>query len=97
MLLQTAAPVAGIAADKEELSFEEDYTEKSLADPIEPVNRFMFQFNDKLYFYLLKPVAQGYSFILRGDMKQARKILAEARAMAPGNPIIEGNWQLATG
>ena len=40
---------------------------------------------------------QGYSFILRGDMKQARKILAEARAMAPGNPIIEGNWQLATG
>jgi phospholipid-binding lipoprotein MlaA len=29
-------------------------------DPIEPVNRVFFWFNDKLYFYLLKPVARGY-------------------------------------
>ncbi|MEZ0328809.1 MAG: VacJ family lipoprotein [Dissulfuribacterales bacterium] len=64
ILLQTVSPVKGAAVEQEKLSFDEDYTEKSLADPIEPVNRFMFQFNDKFYFYLLKPVAQGYSFIL---------------------------------
>jgi phospholipid-binding lipoprotein MlaA len=29
-------------------------------DPIEPVNRVFFWVNDKLYFYLLKPVARGY-------------------------------------
>jgi phospholipid-binding lipoprotein MlaA len=31
-----------------------------VADPLEPVNRALFQFNDKLYFWLLKPVATGY-------------------------------------
>lgn len=33
-------------------------------DPIEGWNRAMFTFNDKLYFWALKPVAQGYSFVL---------------------------------
>lgn len=34
------------------------------ADPIEGWNRAMFTFNDKLYFWALKPVAQGYSFVI---------------------------------
>jgi phospholipid-binding lipoprotein MlaA len=33
----------------------------TIADPIEPFNRAMFQFNDKLFFWVLKPVAQGYN------------------------------------
>lgn len=37
---------------------------KTIADPIEPINRAFFHFNDKLYFWLLKPVARGYGFIL---------------------------------
>jgi phospholipid-binding lipoprotein MlaA len=32
-------------------------------DPIEPFNRGMFWFNDKLYFYLMKPIARGYRWI----------------------------------
>lgn len=32
-------------------------------DPLELFNRPMFIFNDKMYFWLLKPVAQGYKFI----------------------------------
>lgn len=32
-------------------------------DPIEGFNRAMFIFNDKMYFWFLKPVAQGYKFI----------------------------------
>lgn len=35
-----------------------------IADPLEPVNRVMHQFNDKLYFWALKPVAQGYKLIV---------------------------------
>jgi phospholipid-binding lipoprotein MlaA len=31
-----------------------------IADPLEPFNRAMYHFNDKLYFWVLKPVAQGY-------------------------------------
>jgi phospholipid-binding lipoprotein MlaA len=35
-----------------------------IADPIEPFNRAMYHFNDKLYFWFLKPVAQGYGKIV---------------------------------
>jgi phospholipid-binding lipoprotein MlaA len=31
-----------------------------LADPLEPVNRLFFHVNDRLYFWVLKPVASGY-------------------------------------
>jgi len=36
----------------------------ALADPIEPFNRAMYQFNDKLYFWVLKPVATGYTKVV---------------------------------
>lgn len=45
-------------------SFDEVPQETSIYDPIEPFNRVMFQFNDKLYFVVLKPVARGYSFLV---------------------------------
>jgi len=37
---------------------------KYVADPLEPLNRFFFAFNDKLYFWLLKPVSVGYSQVV---------------------------------
>lgn len=40
-----------------------------IEDPLEPVNRIVFQFNDKLYFWLLKPVARGYSAVLPEDVR----------------------------
>ncbi|MEI7639194.1 MAG: VacJ family lipoprotein [Syntrophus sp. (in: bacteria)] len=36
----------------------------AIADPLEPFNRAMYHFNDKLYFWVLKPVAQGYSKVV---------------------------------
>lgn len=35
-----------------------------IADPLEPFNRAMYRFNDKLYLWVLKPVAQGYSKVV---------------------------------
>jgi len=35
-----------------------------VSDPLAPWNRAMFQFNDKLYFWLLKPVSQGYRAVV---------------------------------
>jgi phospholipid-binding lipoprotein MlaA len=40
-------------------------------DPLEPWNRLMFNFNDKLYFWLLKPAAQGYSYLFPEDIRIA--------------------------
>jgi phospholipid-binding lipoprotein MlaA len=43
-------------------TFKEERVE--IADPLEPFNRAMHQFNDKLYFWALKPVAQGYKKVI---------------------------------
>jgi phospholipid-binding lipoprotein MlaA len=43
-------------------TFKEEKVE--IADPLEPFNRAMHQFNDKLYFWALKPVAQGYKMVV---------------------------------
>jgi phospholipid-binding lipoprotein MlaA len=41
-----------------------DEAKGEIADPLEPFNRAMYHFNDKLYFWLLKPVAQGYGKVV---------------------------------
>jgi phospholipid-binding lipoprotein MlaA len=41
--------------------FEE--AEESIPDPLRPWNRAIFYFNDKFYFWALKPVAQGYKVV----------------------------------
>ncbi|HUL23247.1 MAG TPA: MlaA family lipoprotein [Thermodesulfobacteriota bacterium] len=40
---------------------------ETIADPIEPVNRAFFNFNDKLYFWVFKPVATGYKAVIPED------------------------------
>ncbi len=40
---------------------------ESIADPMEPVNRAFFHFNDKLYFWVFKPVATGYKTVIPED------------------------------
>jgi len=49
------------------LDYVEEEGEKKkagIADPLEPFNRAMYHFNDKLYFWVLKPVAQGYKKVV---------------------------------
>ena len=44
----------------EELFGDEEQEEVLIADPLEPYNRAVFWFNDKLYFDLIKPVARAW-------------------------------------
>lgn len=39
-------------------------------DPLEPVNRAVYIFNDKLDRYVLKPVAKGYRAVLPGSVRK---------------------------
>ncbi len=55
---EKAPPEEPLAADEE---FEEEII---TPDPLEPWNRLMFQFNDKLYFWVLKPAAKGYNAVV---------------------------------
>lgn len=38
-------------------------------DPLESVNRLFFAFNDKLYFWVLKPTARAYSYFVAEDVR----------------------------
>jgi phospholipid-binding lipoprotein MlaA len=42
----------------------EEAESPTIADPLAPMNKVMFQFNDKLYFWGIKPVTQVYSHIV---------------------------------
>ncbi|MGA7103755.1 MAG: VacJ family lipoprotein [Candidatus Deferrimicrobiaceae bacterium] len=75
-----AAPETGIAgggaaasASTETGSGEDPFREKALPlflpDPLEPVNRALFVFNDKAYFWVMKPVAQGYRAVVPEVMR----------------------------
>lgn len=59
------AAEAALFADDEAWDQEEYF----VADPLESVNRLFFQFNDKLYFWCLKPVSQVYGKILPQDIR----------------------------
>jgi phospholipid-binding lipoprotein MlaA len=47
----------------------EEEEEIQIADPLYVWNKGMYYFNDKFYFWLLKPVAQGYSAVVPEDMR----------------------------
>ena len=74
-----AKPEKGTARTSQQ-DWTEEYTEEAkeeqapaIADPIEPFNRAMFEFNDKLYFWLLKPVAQGYKAVVPEEARVSVK------------------------
>jgi phospholipid-binding lipoprotein MlaA len=62
-------PVVGGESAQDEEFFEDDlafFDEEpplTVHDPIEPINRAFFWLNDKLYFYLFKPVAKGFRVV----------------------------------
>lgn len=48
---------------------EEPAPQARVADPIEPFNRAMFVFNDKAYYWVVKPVAKGYNYVVNEDIR----------------------------
>lgn len=62
---------------------EESEEIEEINDPLQPFNRAMFKFNDKLYYWVLKPVARGYGFIIpRRARVSVRKFFLNA-----GTPV----------
>ncbi len=59
----TSTAVEAPDYDSDEYGDEEE-SELSVADPLQPWNTVWYHFNDKLYFWLLKPVAQGYKAVV---------------------------------
>ena len=47
----------------------EEKEEAYIADPLAPWNKAMYHVNDKFYYWLLKPVTQGYSAVVPEGMR----------------------------
>ena len=60
-----------VPAESPGVSDEIEEAAPSIPDPIAPVNKVMFHFNDKLYFWGLKPAAQVYSHIIPEEFRIA--------------------------
>jgi phospholipid-binding lipoprotein MlaA len=68
-LLGTDAKAGESTGQGEENWDEEWDAGEIIADPLEPLNRMFFHFNDKLYYWVLKPVARAYSAILPVELR----------------------------
>src|SRR6185369_1680025 len=66
------SPKAGRSADEEETPFRDPFASENqqakpspkIKDPLQPMNRAFFHFNDKLYVWILKPAGKGYSKVV---------------------------------
>jgi len=59
------------APAEEEQPSEGEGTSGQIADPLYPWNNAMYHFNDKLYFWVMKPAAKGYSTVFPQDIRVA--------------------------
>lgn len=70
-----------------------------LADPLEPVNRAIFTFNDRLYFWVLKPVKTGYAAVVPKDIRGCLDNFVNnlATPVVLLNTLLQGRWSDAGG
>ena len=66
----------------------DDADKEIVADPLEPVNRLMFGFNDKLYFWALKPFFSVYW--------HSRAYLRKGEPRSTGDPGLGPGLQTPT-
>jgi phospholipid-binding lipoprotein MlaA len=65
---------------------------EGIHDPLESMNRVFFEFNDKLYFWFLKPVSRGYEKVVPWEIRTCtqnffRNLLMPVRAV---NCLLQG-------
>jgi len=58
-----------VPAENNNGTYEGEEESPRIADPLAPINKLMFYFNDKLYFWALKPVTQVYSHVIPEDFR----------------------------
>ena len=64
------SPDSNVSIDKGDGNFDEFFAQEEVGDPLESMNRVFFQVNDKLYFWVLKPVNSAYTAVVPLDFRQ---------------------------
>lgn len=76
----------------DESAFGEERDIGLASDPLEPMNRVFFHFNDKFYFWVLKPASHGYAYFIAEDVRMCvrsflKNLLAPVRIV---NNLLQG-------
>jgi len=69
VVAQNDDPFGDYVPEEDDEHLDDDVSAPVVSDPLEGFNRAMFRFNDRLYFWLLKPAAQGYSYVVPEKMR----------------------------
>jgi phospholipid-binding lipoprotein MlaA len=79
------------ATPTEDDVYAEEELEK-IADPLKRFNRVVYGFNDKIYFYVIRPLAIGYSKVVPGEgRKNIRRFFDNAEAPVKFvNALLQG-------
>jgi len=69
-----------------------EYKSQEVSDPIEPVNRFVFGFNDFLDRILIEPVAKGYNHVLPQMVRDSvQSFMRNLKSpIVVGNDLLQG-------
>lgn len=81
--LIAGAPAAAQTAEEYQGLYDEDFDDETfelIADPLEPFNRAMFAFNDRLYFYVLKPTVRVYRHVPEPARRSIGNFFTNVRA-----------------
>ncbi len=68
--LASDTPTLSLEVDDLFAEYESDKKEPTVPDPLYWFNYSMYHFNDKLYFWGLKPLAQGYKFVAPVELRR---------------------------
>jgi len=79
--------------DSGEADYLDESSQVTINDPLEPMNRAFFQVNDKLYFWVLKPVTKGYMWVFPLELRESfgnffKNIAAPVRLL---NALLQGD------
>lgn len=86
-----------LGEDDFDQDWEDDFflQELTISDPLEPMNRVFFTINDKLYYWVMKPVSDGYSWALPYELRESfgnlfTNLGAPVRMV---NSLLQGDFQ----
>ncbi|MGB3211717.1 MAG: VacJ family lipoprotein [Desulforhopalus sp.] len=79
--------------DQVESDFLDEEPVVSVYDPLEPVNRVFFEFNDVFYEWILKPVTDGYIWVMPRELRESFDNFFYNLAMPVRllNSLLQGN------
>jgi phospholipid-binding lipoprotein MlaA len=90
-----------LSDDDFDAEFDDDFAspsrapQKLISDPFQTLNRGVFWFNDKIYFYFLKPVARGYRYVMpRPARASIRNVFSNLMTpIRAGNSLLQLNFR----